>query len=57
MTPMGTTYRGARQHWRLYSKGIGAATTPPVPSARFAVPDITCIGDFYDEGDGPYYAP
>ena len=54
--PLGTNYRGARQHWRLYSKGIGCLPAPPIPGARFALSDITCIGDFYDEASGPYYS-
>jgi hypothetical protein len=53
--PLGTNYRGARQHWRLYSKGIGGSGPAPIPGARFAVPNINCIGDFYDEANGPYY--
>lgn len=57
LTPFSTTYRGARQHWRLYSKGIGGIETPPMPGHRFALPDKACIGDFYDEADGPYYVP
>jgi hypothetical protein len=38
----GTTYRGARQHWRLYSPGYA---------------DQRAIGDFYDDAPGPLYAP
>ncbi len=58
LTPFGTTYRGARQHWRLYSKGIGADNiNPPLPASRFSLVDKTCIGDFYDETNGPYYVP
>jgi hypothetical protein len=40
--PYGTTYRGARQHWRLYS----------APYAQ-----KNAIGDFYDDAAGPFYAP
>ncbi len=41
-TPYGTTYRGARQHWRLYSPAYAANDS---------------IGDFYDDAAGPFYAP
>jgi hypothetical protein len=40
--PYGTTYRGARQHWRLYSPGYAANGA---------------VGDFYDDAPGPFYAP
>lgn len=52
-TASGTTYRGARQHWRLYSPGIANddRTVPPAPE--------NAIGDFYGSnvGAGPYYVP
>ena len=40
-TPYTTSYRGARQHWRLYS-------------AQYS--DHNAIGDFYDTAAGPFYA-
>jgi hypothetical protein len=40
--PYGTSYRGARQHWRLYSS---------------AYADRNAIGDFYDDAPGPFYVP
>lgn len=40
--PLGTSFRGARQHWRLYSPG-------------YAEPNA--IGDFYDDAPGPFHAP
>jgi prepilin-type N-terminal cleavage/methylation domain-containing protein len=56
--PFGTTYRGARQHWRLYSPGIGATTAAPPTGHRFDLPpNAECIGDFYDPTNGPYYVP
>jgi hypothetical protein len=44
MTPYGTSFRGARQHWRLYSPAYIA------PGA---------VGDFYgnDTAAGPFYHP
>ncbi len=44
MTPLGTSFRGARQHWRLYSP---------------AYTSTTAIGDFYgtDTAAGPFYNP
>ncbi len=41
-SPYGTSYRGARQHWRLYSPGYA---------------DGNAIGDFYDPMPGPLHAP
>jgi prepilin-type N-terminal cleavage/methylation domain-containing protein len=54
--PFGTNFRGARQHWRLYSKGLASVAAPPV-GHRFGYPDKECIGDFYDSNQGPYYVP
>jgi hypothetical protein len=41
-TPYGTSYRGARQHWRLFSPGYA---------------ETGAIGDFYDDAPGPFHAP
>ncbi len=40
--PYGSSFRGARQHWRLYSPAFS---------------DANAIGDFYDTSAGPFYAP
>ncbi len=54
--PFGTTFRGARQHWRLYSAPL-TPQGPIAPGHRFANSSDACIGDFYDTGAGPYYVP
>jgi hypothetical protein len=64
--PFGTTFRGARQHWRLYSPPLSfQAAGATLPGHRFGVPTPTGprndmpIGDFYDTTPiaGPYYVP
>jgi hypothetical protein len=54
--PFGTTYRGARQHWRLYSPAL-TPVAAAAPGHRFGNASDDCIGDFYDVGAGPYYVP
>ncbi len=55
-TPTTTSFRGARQHWRLYSPAY--TTTGGVPAGgRFAPAAYPCAGDYYDWGAGPYYVP
>jgi prepilin-type N-terminal cleavage/methylation domain-containing protein len=56
--PFGTTYRGARQHWRLYSRDfVPTAGLAVSPGHRFANCSDDCIGDYYDTAAGPYYVP
>jgi prepilin-type N-terminal cleavage/methylation domain-containing protein len=58
--PYGTTFRGARQHMRLYSPAL-STTTSSSPGMRFAPPPQAAnpandpAGDYYDNGAGPYY--
>lgn len=58
--PFGTNYRGARQHWRLYSPAWLETAANPSAGHLLDIPSDSCIGDFYDVGPtsaGPYYVP
>ncbi len=64
--PFGTTFRGARQHWRLYSPALQFQPAgPTLPGHRYAptpgngARNDLPIGDFYDTRPtpGPYYVP
>jgi hypothetical protein len=50
--PFGTTYRGARQHWRLYAPALTVAQGSP--GMRFGAYADGCEGDYYDVQKGPY---